>query len=269
MHSIYSPAPRFTAIDPFAHRKHRLSWSSILSVKDGGRRRQDNNAPDAWTLPLPHNDSDDLPPEMYEEDRPSREALPYPEQAPAHRRHSTQTPLPTPFPISESQINSPYDSDHSSTSSRRTYYSFEDGRGRKSPLQATQPNTMPTLRFGTQPTNTTIGSVAPSERPPQNTSLLDLFAKVFPTRAYLYVLLGLPGLYFSRVATIFQDANLSTEKMKLMILNSEGAKLHPDLFMVRERDPAYRRLTKSWKHFIDTVIREWKTLNLISVLLLS
>ncbi|KAJ2917469.1 hypothetical protein MD484_g2902, partial [Candolleomyces efflorescens] len=57
--------------------------------------------------------------------------------------------------------------------------------------------------------------------------------------------------------------------MKTMILNSEGAKLHPDLFMVRERDPAYKRLTKSWKHFIDTVIREWKTLNLISVLLLS
>lgn len=198
--------------------------------------------------------------------------MPYPEQAPAHRhRHSTQTPLPTSFPISESHINSDYESDHDSTSSRSSdYYSLDEGKGRKSePHQPTQPTAIPTLRFGPQPTNTTLGSVGPSEKPSEKTSVWDLFAKYFPARAYLYVLLGLPGLYFSRVATIFEDANLSTEKMKLMILNNEGAKIQPDLFSLRERDPAFKRLTKSWKHFIDTVIREWKTLNLISVLLLS
>lgn len=36
----------FTAIDPFARRKHRLSWSSILSTKD---KKRVENPPAAWT----------------------------------------------------------------------------------------------------------------------------------------------------------------------------------------------------------------------------
>ena len=33
--------------------------------------------------------------------------------------------------------------------------------------------------------------------------------------------------------------------------------------------PAYKRLTSTWEFSIDSVMREWKTFNIISVLLLS
>lgn len=85
---------------------------------------------------------------------------------------------------------------------------------------------------------------------------------------YLYFLLGVPGLYFTRVATVFEDANVPQREMEDLVLQNATARMYPEL-MPANRNPAFKRLTKSWTHFIDTLIREWKTFNLISVLLLS
>ena len=41
------------------------------------------------------------------------------------------------------------------------------------------------------------------------------------------------------------------------------------IFDPQELSPPYASLQNSWQSFIDSLMREWKTLNVISVLLLS
>lgn len=88
-----------------------------------------------------------------------------------------------------------------------------------------------------------------------------------PHQIYLYCLLRLPYLYYSRVSQIFQDANLTLEEVNEMGLKdtadwqSKGA--------VSPMPKAYSRLKKNWQQFIDILLQEWKTLNIVSGLLLS
>ncbi len=86
-----------------------------------------------------------------------------------------------------------------------------------------------------------------------------------PRWMYQYFLLYLPALYFGRVAHIFEEADLSLPEIKRMVLTAEGEFDHYTL----EKMPQYRRLRMAWKSFIEDVMREWKTFNIISVLLLS
>ena len=87
-----------------------------------------------------------------------------------------------------------------------------------------------------------------------------------PKMFYLYLLLRLPSLYFGRVTRIFEEADLSLPEIKQMVLETAGD------FHVMENNtlpPQYERLKVTWQSFIDDVMREWQTFNLISVLLLS
>ena len=98
--------------------------------------------------------------------------------------------------------------------------------------------------------------------------------KTFPKQMYSHFLLRLPSLYFSRVARIFEDANLSLPEIKKMVLEtaSQGVAHEFEIQLAFESasvPPAYKRLTSTWESFIDSVMREWKILNIISVLLLS
>ena len=91
-----------------------------------------------------------------------------------------------------------------------------------------------------------------------------------PKVFYLYLLLRLPSLYFGRVARIFEEADLSLPEIKQMAL--ETAVQGQCDFHAMERStlsPQYERLKVTWQSFIDDVMREWQTFNLISVLLLS
>jgi len=99
-----------------------------------------------------------------------------------------------------------------------------------------------------------------------------------PRQLYLHILLRLPFLYFSRVALIFEDAELSMPDIKKMAIASadqwkdrpHGAQqaiawnIEPSSV-----SPALANFKLSWEGFIDSLMREWKTLNLVSVLLLS
>lgn len=99
-----------------------------------------------------------------------------------------------------------------------------------------------------------------------------------PRQLYLHILLRLPSLYFSRVALIFEDAELSMPDIKKMAIASadqwkdrpHGAQqaiawnIEPSSV-----SPALANFKLSWEGFIDSLMREWKTLNLVSVLLLS
>ncbi|KAH6916445.1 hypothetical protein BKA70DRAFT_1068372, partial [Coprinopsis sp. MPI-PUGE-AT-0042] len=95
-----------------------------------------------------------------------------------------------------------------------------------------------------------------------------------PRDAYNYFLLRLPSLYFSRVARIFEEADLSLGEIKEMALESasKSKAMHVDAFFMEPHSatlPAYESLKRTWEGFIDSVMREWKTFNIISVLLLS
>ncbi|KAF8159937.1 hypothetical protein B0H34DRAFT_674211 [Crassisporium funariophilum] len=106
------------------------------------------------------------------------------------------------------------------------------------------------------------------------TIVLGLFFSTIPKHVYLHMLLRLPSLYFSRVARIFEEADLTLPEIKKMALEtaSHGKRDEYDIQMAFEGPavpPAYERLKTTWESFIDSVMREWKTFNIISVLLLS
>ncbi|KAF6743475.1 hypothetical protein DFP72DRAFT_933203 [Ephemerocybe angulata] len=107
---------------------------------------------------------------------------------------------------------------------------------------------------------------------------MSLFLDVIPRQLYLYFLLHFPALYFSRVTRIFHDANLGMSEIKKMALDaveSGGVAnkmlVYNGIFPQEDNDaPAeYVNLRTSWYSFVDSLMREWKTLNIISVLLLS
>ncbi|KII83378.1 hypothetical protein PLICRDRAFT_95936 [Plicaturopsis crispa FD-325 SS-3] len=114
-----------------------------------------------------------------------------------------------------------------------------------------------------------------------------------PRQVYLHLLLRLPSLYFSRVARIFEDAEVSRPDIQRMIdacapaseRHSEpgidaalassirGATVpvlpFPEEWTPPTVSPALVRFKISWEEFITSLLREWKTLNVVSALLLS
>jgi hypothetical protein len=123
--------------------------------------------------------------------------------------------------------------------------------------------------------------VSPSESSTQVPSKVDIAVVVIkriPRVIYHHVLLRLPSLYFSRVARIFEEADLSLNDLKTMALELASKNLntaphmaHYGIFEVGGRiktPPAYESLKHTWEEFINNLLREWKTFNLISVLLL-
>ncbi|KAF7327238.1 hypothetical protein MKEN_00301000 [Mycena kentingensis (nom. inval.)] len=112
-----------------------------------------------------------------------------------------------------------------------------------------------------------------------------------PRQIYLHILLRLPALYFSRVARIFQDAEVSRPDIERMlevatsraaprptqledIFNPTGSPSEPRLPLGDDWtpgvvSPALIRFKHSWEDFVSSLIKEWKTLNVVSALLLS
>ncbi len=113
-----------------------------------------------------------------------------------------------------------------------------------------------TNAVGTLPQNPGV-----SHRP----GLVKTFAtETLPGLLYLHLLLRIPYLYFSRMNKIFSEAQLAIKEIKRMALwvgASDGDRPH------RSRN-AYLRLEARWKEFVDALMEEWKTLNMISALLL-
>lgn len=116
-----------------------------------------------------------------------------------------------------------------------------------------------------------------------------------PRQIYLHLLIRLPSLYFSRIARVYEDAQLSKPDLDCMIESYSssrqqqqrqrivrsspippGAHYHPapalpfpDEWTATNVSPALFRFKQSWEAFIDSLLREWKTLNLVSALLHS
>ncbi|KAF8917974.1 hypothetical protein CPB85DRAFT_1284294 [Mucidula mucida] len=146
----------------------------------------------------------------------------------------------------------------------------------------------------------------------QATGFGDFITDTLPRMFYLYTLLRLPALYFSRVARIFEDADVSRPDIQRMIdtcsrpgynmplssnvnVNANAARhatstgvglmghvgavplvsdldvpiTFPEDWAAPFVSPALVRFKHSWEAFIDSLLREWKTLNVVSALLLS
>ncbi|KAF7358907.1 hypothetical protein MSAN_01231100 [Mycena sanguinolenta] len=108
-------------------------------------------------------------------------------------------------------------------------------------------------------------------------SVLDFIFIEIPSLVYLYLLLRLPLLYFSRVSRLFEDANLSLPDIRrLVVANADQWKdgtpgslmttlLPPDAAV----PPHLLNFRHSWEGFIDSLLREWKTQNVVAALMLS
>lgn len=113
-----------------------------------------------------------------------------------------------------------------------------------------------------------------------------LFSDTLPRQLYLCLLLRLPAVYFSRVARIFEDAEVSRNDMQRIIESNRPSKLSTASYPVINNaapavlpfpedwtppavSPALARFKNSWEEFIDSLLREWKTLNLVSALICS
>ncbi|KAJ8455733.1 hypothetical protein ONZ45_g18871 [Pleurotus djamor] len=153
------------------------------------------------------------------------------------------------------------------------------------------------------------------------TNTREFLSETLPRVLYLYLLLRLPAIYFSRVARIFRDAEVSQPDIYRMceggllgsgfvphmdlgesttaateaarrvaehaprgaLASGLGFSAHvsaaaaavpiplpyPDDWSPPLVSPALVRFKNSWEAFIDSLLREWKTLNLVSALLLS
>lgn len=93
-----------------------------------------------------------------------------------------------------------------------------------------------------------------------------------PRQIYLYFLLRLPAFYFSRVARIFEEADMTMAEIKGMAYDTLGPIAAPGSILPdwdRTIPALNSRLKNTWESFIDSLIMEWKTQNIVSVLLLS
>ncbi|KAJ7490643.1 hypothetical protein FB451DRAFT_623051 [Mycena latifolia] len=95
-------------------------------------------------------------------------------------------------------------------------------------------------------------------------------------KLYLNFLLRIPSLYFSRVTRIFEDAQVTLPEIRRMALdewNSKEKTKKAHMFFAQHDPTVLPRslltFRSSWEGFIDSLMREWKTFNIISVLLLS
>ncbi|CAL1701919.1 unnamed protein product [Somion occarium] len=129
------------------------------------------------------------------------------------------------------------------------------------------------------------------------------FTDTLPRQLYLHILLRLPSLYFSRVARIFEDAEVSKHEIGRMIQmcapvddtqqsngrfgrgagyatppisvggsnpaprRTDTLPPYPEEWIPPAVSPALYRFKHSWEQFVDSLLKEWKTLNLVSALL--
>jgi hypothetical protein len=115
-----------------------------------------------------------------------------------------------------------------------------------------------------------------NETAPLSTYILVFFIDTLPRQVYLHLMLRVPSLYFSRVTRIFEDAEMSMPEIKKMALEAASQWKDPVrhlkkgiIFEPQGISHPHGDLKNSWQSFIDSLMREWKTLNIVSVLLLS
>jgi len=90
---------------------------------------------------------------------------------------------------------------------------------------------------------------------------------------YRHVLLRLPSIYFTRVSRVFEEAEVSRPEVQRMIEGRNKGEVFrwpaDHEWVVPNVSPALIRFKESWESFVESVLKEWKTLNVVSALLLT
>lgn len=98
-----------------------------------------------------------------------------------------------------------------------------------------------------------------------------------PHQVYLLFLFRLPALYSSRVARIFQEAGLEVEEIEEMAAQASVEENKNFQYSMLDKgylpettflSPPFMRFRVAWEFLVDKLVREWETLNIVSVLLL-
>jgi len=76
-------------------------------------------------------------------------------------------------------------------------------------------------------------------------------------------------MYFSRVTRLFEDAEVSWPEMEQLINGCVNEESYAEDWSPSSNTPALKRLKHDWEDFVQQVTQEWKTLNVVSALLLS
>ncbi|KAI6096729.1 hypothetical protein F5141DRAFT_560957 [Pisolithus sp. B1] len=122
----------------------------------------------------------------------------------------------------------------------------------------------------------------------------DFLTVILPRQIYLHLMLRLPSLYFSRIPRPFEVADVSQPDIDGLLCacqicnraRDRHARMSsiPQMASVRHHDhglplsetwtvedvgPALISFKNSWELFIESLLREWKMLNIVSALLLS
>ncbi|KAF8625529.1 hypothetical protein AX15_005333, partial [Amanita polypyramis BW_CC] len=147
--------------------------------------------------------------------------------------------------------------------------------GRFSPPSYYPPYATPIPRFAyEQQQPPPIPTAQPPQQPPApplptvpilptSTELKGFVAALSSIPRFLYIstLFFLPFFYRSRVYQIFIEVSMTENE--IIALYAGGA--HPQSI----RPKHWETVKRSWNDFIDSVLKEWNTLNIVSVLLLT
>jgi hypothetical protein len=127
-------------------------------------------------------------------------------------------------------------------------------------------------------TMTTVNSTASPREKIVNVVkvIITMIFDKFPRQIYLNALLHLPALYYSRVSRILHDAEETAAEVRKLYTPIPKPPVMQELVEEEKGREEERRQTElvahfksTWESFIDSTMREWKTLNIVSVLLLS
>jgi len=98
--------------------------------------------------------------------------------------------------------------------------------------------------------------------------IVAFLADTLPRQMYRYLLLNIPAYYHSRFTDIVTDAGVRSLIREIRHGNRQTVR-HTDC--PHEEIPKSRRFIKfeeTWNNFIESVVKEWETYNIISGLLL-
>ncbi|KAF8718260.1 hypothetical protein AX14_011968 [Amanita brunnescens Koide BX004] len=111
------------------------------------------------------------------------------------------------------------------------------------------------------------------EKPNLLDYVLAFLLDTIPRQFYSYLLLRLPTMYFARVARIFDEGDMSLHDIAALARSpanySQG---HMNILSGKEPSSPtspFWNLKETWEALINSLLQEWKTLNIVSVLLLS
>ena len=110
---------------------------------------------------------------------------------------------------------------------------------------------------------------------------LPVYWRLIVRQIYRHLLLRLPSFYFNRVVGVFQEARISKPDLELLIprptstpLGLRGAEASRATLVNagppgRQWPRSLERFKEEWEYFVIGLIDEWKTLNILSALLLA